>query len=317
MAYAGIDIGGTAIKSGIVETDGTIHEFKEELTESNYHAVIAYIKSLTKELSPKVKSIGIGFPSVVNPKDGCVYYPPNMPGWTIVPLAQIIQQEINIPVAVENDANTAALAESIFGAGKGISDFLYVTLGTGVGGGVIINGRIYTGQKGGAGEIGHIIVDINEDPTEEMIANGRAYRAGTLEERAGRAGIIAAAKRLARNNNSRLNKYGDYLDVEHISEEAYNGDDVAIDCLRQTGKILGLGLASALAILDMSLIVVGGGISQAHPILLESVHQTLQQRALPTIAAEIKVKQAHFTKYAGVIGAAMVGKMALERQDAK
>jgi glucokinase len=316
MMYAGIDIGGTSVKYALVDEQGDIFEYTtvETNSENGYDAVIALIKTIIIKLSSNSQSIGIGFPSVVHPITGWVYYPPNLHGWEEVPLKDILQEGCSVPIAIENDANVAAYAESVYGAGMGVSNFLYVTLGTGVGGGVLINHKIYSGERGGAGEIGHIIVDTSEEPSNKMMNNSRVFRAGTLEERVGRNGIIASAKRFAKfYPYSVLSEYGDELDVEHISVAAYKGDKAALDCLSHNGKILGLGLASALAILDMRLIVVGGGISLAHPILLDSVRETLKLRALPTIAKEVEVKQAHFTKYAGVIGAAMIGKLALEK----
>lgn len=316
--YAGIDVGGTTIKSGIISSSGTIvyHSTIETNAHLGRDAVIALLKQTINNLyqtSNEILSIGIGFPSVVHPDGGVVHYPPNLPGWGVVPLRAVLQEITEIPVVIHNDANVAALAEGRLGAGQGSPNFLYITLGTGVGGGIIINGNIYSGERGGAGEIGHIIVNADEFPTQMMIEEGREYRAGTLEERLGRHGIRAEARRIARKHpDSLLNQVDDALDVEHISEAAHKGDAAALECLRVSGRTLGLGLASALAILDMRLVVVGGGISQAHPLLLDSVRETLRKRALPTIAPEVEIRLAHFSAHAGVVGAALAGMAVLE-----
>jgi len=312
--YAGVDIGGTTMKYGVVSEDGTIvyHKVVHTDAQRGKEAMIADIQSIIIEiltLYPTVVSIGIGFPAVVNPRDGCVYYPANLPGWDIVPLTNILQQCSSVPIAIDNDANVAALAESELGSGKDSSHFLYVTLGTGVGGGIIINNRIFSGEQGGAGEIGHSVIDIHDEPTADMIANNRLFRAGTLEERLGRVGIIETAKSLLIHYpHSFLHQFGDSLDVEHISLGIEHNDEAAIRCFEQSGHWLGLGLASILAILDMRMIIVGGGISQAHPLLLDTVRKTLQMRSLPTIARYVEVRTAFFSNNAGVVGAAMLAK---------
>jgi glucokinase len=317
MMYAGIDIGGTNIKYGVVNTVGEILYHNSHPTSAlrGKDAMIQDIQSAIQNLQqeyPSIQSIGVGFPSVVNPQDGCVYYPPNLPGWGIVPLVQLLQDISAIPVAVDNDANVAALAESEFGAGKNTSHFLYITLGTGVGGGIIINGRIFTGERGGAGEIGHTIVDINDEPTTEMRQLGRLFRAGTLEEKLGRAGLISLTQSfMAKYPESVLHSYNP-LDVEHISIAVERGDTCAIECFTYAGRILGLGIAGVLALLDMRVIVVGGGISNAHPLFLDTALATLQERALPTIAPSVEIRKAHFSNHAGIVGSAILGKQKLE-----
>ncbi|MCC6845110.1 MAG: ROK family protein [Bacteroidetes bacterium] len=308
IMYGGIDIGGTSIKYGITDNSGNIAAAAQISTNATdgADALIAKITAIAQELAQKCISIGLGFPAVVF--DDCVHYPPNLPGWGIVPLADITRRACGKPTALINDANAAALAESAFGAGKDIDDFLFVTLGTGIGGGIILNKKIFIGGKGGAGEIGHIIVDIND----ESAKNEAAFKVGTLEKFAGRAGIIASARKIALNYpNSALHNYGDNLDVEHISASAEEGDFAAQKCLERTGEILGLGIVGALAILDLRIVVVGGGVSQSRH-LLDALGKTLQHRALPTIAAETEVRKARFAKHAGIIGAALAGKAAAQ-----
>lgn len=227
----------------------------------------------------------------------------------VVPLVQILQDASSVPVAVDNDANVAALAESELGAGKNTSHFLYVTLGTGVGGGIIIDNKIYAGERGGAGEIGHIIVDMYDEPTLTMQASGRSYRAGTLEDRLGRLGFLASARRLLCDYpQSSLHYYGAALDVEDISRGVEQGDECSIEVFRRAGHTLGLGISGVLAVLDMRIVIVGGGVSKSHPLLLDTARETIQQRALPTIAGEAEIRVAHFSSNAGIVGAALLGR---------
>jgi glucokinase len=306
--FAGIDIGGTNIKYGIINHDGEI-VFRDSIPtepqkgpEHMIQSLHAIIDRLTNT-HPDIQSVGIGFPSVVNPKDGCIYHPPNLPGWGIVPLRQILQSKNSVPIAIDNDANVAALAESTLGAGKDCSHFLYVTLGTGIGGGIIINHALYAGEKGGAGEIGHIIIKSDEIPGDEL-----PYRTGTLEHHLGRYGLIRMALEIARDYpDSMLHSFVP-LDVEDISLSAEKGDEAAILCMKKAGTLLGLGLASILAILDMHVIVIGGGISQSCSTFFDAILETIQRRALPTIANFVEIRKAHFTSHAGLIGASMLGK---------
>lgn len=308
--FAGIDIGGTTIKYGIVAADGSIAQQTSVPTnpQAGKDAMIEQLQSIVKKLSEQGESIGVGFPSVVNPKDGCVYHPPNLPGWGIVPLIELLQSVSSVPLTVDNDANVAGLAESELGAGKDASHFLYITLGTGVGGAIIVENRIFTGERGGAGEVGHIVMDFNA--TTE--AGKQLFQTGTLEEIIGRAGLITMGHLFAaKYPDSTLNNVKD-LDVKDISEAAVRHDVAALECLKHAGTVLGLGLCSMLAILDMRVVVVGGGVSQAHPIFLDTARNTLKTRALPTIASESDIRAAKFGSTAGLVGAAMLGKIHAE-----
>lgn len=302
--FAGIDVGGTAIKYGIVDAHGEIVRQGTTPTkaELGVEATVASIVDVAQALcasTPRVASLGIGVPGVVHPETYVVQNPPNLPGWDIVPLRDIVRQAVPVPVSIANDANAAAIAEAMAGAGRELGDFLYVTLGTGIGGGVIMNHRLHTGPFGDAGEIGHIIVDIHDMPTQEQIDRGLSFRAGTMEEMIGRHGVLATWSRLS-------GRTGD--DVEDISAFARNGDALALRCLEHVGTVLGTGLASALAVLGMVDVIIGGGIAQAHPILLEATLKTIRERAIPTISRRITIRPATFGTTSGLVGAAMIGK---------
>ncbi|MFY8001416.1 MAG: ROK family protein [Candidatus Kapaibacteriota bacterium] len=308
--HAGIDIGGTSIKYGIVAADGEIKQQSSTPTNpaSGKDAMIDQLQGIVRKLSAEAESIGVGFPSVVNPKDGCVYHPPNLPGWGIVPLVELLQTVATVPVAIDNDANVAAFAEASLGAGKHDSHFLYITLGTGVGGGIIVDHRIFTGERGGGGECGHVLINVDAEPPE---GSEYSFRTGTLEEAIGRHGLIRMAKTIAKSYPDSLLHHVKELDVKDISDAAVRHDKAALACLERAGKLLGLGLCSMLAILDMRIVVVGGGVSQAHPIFLDTARQMLKTRSLPTIASESEIRAARFGSTAGLVGAAMLGKLHL------
>ena len=313
--YAGIDIGGTTIKAGIVDAQGKIHFQTSQPTqaERGKAAVLGAIESLVHSLLdqfPQILAIGVGVPGIVNPQDGCVYHPPNLPGWDIVPLTSILQRLVSIPIVVDNDANAAAIGESELGAARNISDFLYVTLGTGIGGTIVTNNHCFTGVQGGAGELGHIVIDVNA-----IAEPGKPdFRTGVLEEYIGRQGLLRMAQTIARQYpDSLLHAHSD-LDIPHISEAIVQGDKAAQLCFERAGRYLGLGLASILVLIDTYIVIVGGGISQAHPLLLDTAQQTLRTRAFPTIAPKAEIRKAQFGNNAGIIGAAMMAKLRYEQE---
>lgn len=311
--YAGIDIGGTSIKYGIVTADGEIKQQSSAPTNpaSGKDAMIDQLQNTVRKLTTESDSIGVGFPSVVNPKDGCVYHPPNLPGWGIVPLVELLQSVATVPVAIDNDANVAAFAEATLGAGKNDTHFLYITLGTGVGGGIIVDHKLFTGERGGGGEFGHVLINVDAEPKE---GEAVSFRTGTLEEAVGRHGLIQMAKRIAQGYPDSLLHAVQDLDVKDISDAAVRHDAAALACLERAGTLLGLGLCSILAVLDMRVVVVGGGVSQAHPIFLDTARQMLKTRSLPTIASESEIRPARFGSTAGLVGAAMLGKLHLEQR---
>ncbi len=277
----GIDIGGTFIKYGLVTPGGQIIEHHQTPTEAHEgrEAVVARIISIAQQLTTQApgRPIGIGVPGVVDPRSKTVQSPPNLPGWESVPLQQLVADAVGVPVTVENDANAGAIAELRAGAGKDLSDFLYITLGTGVGGGVVIGGKLYTGPHGDAGEVGHIHI----------------HPGTVLEKVIGRVGI--------------LHRYGgpDDVDVSDIASRATAGEEHARTVLEETGHLLGIGLCSAMAVLGLRTVIVGGGISRSMHIL-NAASQSIGEHAIPTIARNFCLLPAAFRNNAGIIGAAML-----------
>ncbi len=293
MHYLAVDIGGTSIKSGIVSADGVVlfEQSTPTLADEGLQAVMERLRGIVRGLRqrmPTAEALGIGVPGVVDPVSRVVQAPPNLPGWDRVDILSELRAVVPFPLAVENDANAAALGEAQFGAGRTHENFLYATLGTGIGGGVILGSKLYTGPHGDAGEIGHIIM--NAWATEGA-TDTRAFRTGVLEDYAGIKGIL----RMAREEGE------DVANVNRIQNNAV---------LREVGRIIGLGLCSACAVLGLRTVIVGGGIAQA-PFVLDAIRTTMLRRAIPTIAGDLAVLPAQFGAQAGLIGAAAVARTAV------
>lgn len=293
--YAGIDVGGTGIKYGVVDEKGQTvwEESVPTQAEEGRDAVVERICGIVRRIqqrSQDVLSVGLGVPGIVDPETKHVQAPPNLPGWDDVDLLASIRQATSKPVDLENDANAAALAEAHMGAGTEHPNFLYATLGTGIGGGIILGGRLYRGPHGDAGEIGHIIMDAW---AREGARDPRPFRTAVLEDHVGNAGIVQMARQAGHDVHS----------VAEITDE---------NVLREAGRVIGLGMCTAMAVLGMRVLIVGGGVSQA-PYIIESIEQTIKHRAIPTIAAHAVVLPARFGAHAGLVGAAAVGRAVVAR----
>lgn len=309
--HLGIDIGGTNLKAGIVGEKGVIIKQASEPTNAGqgFDSVFKRLAEIAKTLIiefPETQSIGIGFPGVIS-TDGTILVAPNMPGADNFKLVDEFKKSFALPTSADNDANAAAIAELELGAGYGESHFLYVTLGTGIGGAIVANGDVFKGNSGGAGELGHIFID-----WKRCVSGALSYRSGIFEEAASRQGIIDCAKRFSQHCKETALSSIPALDVDDISKACAQGDKAARDCFIEIGRIIGIGLASAMNLLDIDIVVAGGGISQAHPLLFDTALDTIRTCALPHIAGKAELRKAHFGANAGIIGAAILGKRSLK-----
>ena len=301
----GIDLGGTTIKFGLVNDSGKI---KKKFSLDTYasdgpEAVIAQIKKGIAQLinsKQNVLGIGIGTPGLVIKKKGTVENPPNFPGWESIPLGSLLKEECGKKVYVENDANAAAIGEMIFGAGKKYDNFVMITLGTGVGGGIIINRKIYKGESGGAGEIGHI--SINE--------KGRLCKCGSrgcIETYAGNNYLIDQVKKeLPRYKESKLHQLigeGNTLTPKLIHKAYLLNDSYAEMIITDLGQKIGAALASLVNIVDIANILIGGGVAGFGNILLDTIETTIKERVMKPIRPRIIVKPAKLKNEAGIKGA--------------
>ncbi|NOY77659.1 MAG: ROK family protein [Calditrichaeota bacterium] len=306
----GVDLGGTNLKMGLVSENGEIlfEIRKDTRAEKGPDFILTQIEkgisTLLKEAGEmSVCGIGIGVPGTVFFKKGIVSYPPNLPGWKEEPVRDRIQGKFNLPVMVENDANVAALAEKAHGAGKGFNHFLCITLGTGVGGGLILNGKLYHGAVGAAGEFGHMTINFQGPP-----CNCGNY--GCIERYVGAQYIVERAIRKIREYpTSSLADYAknpENVTPKLINELAQEGDALSREILRETGELLGVALTSVVNLLNLELIVIAGGISNAGEILFQPIRQKIKELALPLPGSLVHVAGAQMADRSGVIGAAQL-----------
>lgn len=306
----GVDIGGTNIKLGIISSLGKIIKktMVDTMGEKGPDVVVSQLKKGISELIQKnnlngrgkITGIGIGCAGTVNQEKGIVENPPNLAGWDRVPLGSIIRKEFGFNVFIDNDANAAALGEMHFGAGKKFNSFIMVTLGTGVGGGIISNRKIYRGDFGAAGEIGHSVIDFNGPK-----CNCGSF--GCIEAYVGNHYLV---KRIQGEMKSKTDtKIWDLInyDIEKlnprvIDEAAQMGDEYAKSIIVQTGEYLGCALASIANILDISTFILGGGVAGFGEPLIKAAQRKAAERALIPLRKRIKVLPAKLKNDAGIQG---------------
>lgn len=303
----GVDLGGTSIKIGMVDEKGKIVEkvSVDSLANDGPNAVVSQIKKGIKQLLKKddykLLGIGIGSPGTIRIKKGTVEDPPNFPGWGKIHLGNLIKKEFKVEVFVENDANAAAIGELIYGAGRKYENFIMITLGTGVGGGIIINKKIYRGEVGGAGELGHVTIDAEGVPckcgsfgcVEAYIGSNYLIERVKTELQKVKKSILLE---LCDNNLDKLNP-------QIIHEAAVLGDQFARSIIIDTGKRLGYGLSSAVNIMDIATIIIGGGVAGFGELLFTSVEETLKLRVMKPFQNRIVVIPAKLKNEAGIKGA--------------
>ncbi len=277
----GVDIGGTTVKIGLFSIEGELLDKWEITTRTDDGG--AYIlsdiaasidnklteKEITKE---DVKGVGMGVPGPVK-EDGTVIKCVNL-GWGIFNAANELSELTGLPVKVGNDANMAALGEYWQGGGKEYDNVVMVTLGTGVGGGIILNGKMLAGVNGAGGEIGHMTIDLNE---QDACNCGKK---GCLEQYASATGIVRLANRAlqATDKPSRLREVK-YISAKEIFDAAKNGDDLALDLIEEHGRRLGYALANVACVVDPEVFVIGGGVSKAGDILITTTKKFFQEYA--------------------------------------
>ena len=308
----GIDVGGTNVKIALVDEKGKIKysnsvptraEMGYEYTVNNIKQAIYDLLKETK-LEPKnIEGIGFGFPGQVDYKSGIVRLAPNIPGWVDVPIAKLIEDEFHIPTRVDNDVRCAALGELNFGAGKGCENLICITVGTGIGSGLIVNGKLVRGASNAAGEIGHIKLQMNDGP---ICGCGDT---GCLEAFASGPSIVAMAEDYIRGGKS--TKFREMANSNPITpyivcEAAKAGDPVAKRIFTIMGEYIGIGMASVVNLLNPEKIIVGGGVADAGEILMTPLKETLKKRAMKIAGEAVEVVPAKLGNTAGVIGASLL-----------
>lgn len=307
----GTDVGGTNVKIALIDKNGSLvysntvptrAEMGYEYTISNIKQAIYDLMKETNTDSTKIEGIGFGFPGQIDYDLGIVRTLPNIPGWNNVPLAKIMEDEFSIPTRVDNDVRCAALGELNYGAGKGSQNLVCITVGTGIGSGLIINGKIVRGASNAAGEIGHIKLQEQGGP---ICGCGDT---GCLEAFASGPSIVALALEYIKGGKS--TKYRELATGEItpyiVAEAAKAGDCVAKRIFEIIGEHIGIGLASIVNLLNPEKIIIGGGVAEAGDLLLDPIKETVKKRAMPIQANAVSIVSAKLGNTAGVIGASLL-----------
>lgn len=308
----GVDVGGTKIATGLVNSQAQViartllptpsDENVEIVLGQIYHSIEQMLDN-SSVASQDIVGIGVVTPGPLDPRTGVLFHAPNIPAFKNVPIRKAVQARFGLPTLVDNDANAAGLAEALFGAGIGYQHVLYVTVSTGIGTGVIIGQEIYHGTRGLAAEGGHVTINY-QGP---FCACGRrgcieAYASGTALAR-------RAQQRLSQTQTA--SKIMDLVagDLEHvtpvvIAQAAQQGDELAAELIRETGEYLGIWLGGMINLLDPDIIIIGGGLSSIGELLFQSVRQTTLQSTLNPFAEAIPIVPAKLRNDAGILGAA-------------
>ena len=311
-AYAGIDIGATNIKYGLIDHEGEIiyKDRKPTMVEKGADPLVHLVTNIAEDLlfmaaedGYDVGYLGVGTPGAVDIKSGRIIGPcPNIHGWQGIELGASLSERLNLPVKVDNDANTMALAEARFGAAAGFSSVLCVTLGTGVGGAIIINGKLWRGANGSAGEIGYLFID-----------SGSAIGGhdGSLESRCNSKALLNRARQRMTDGltpvfEKLLNGDINRLTVKRLFQAARSRDQVAIDAIQDTAEQLGVGLAGAVNLLNPEIVIVGGGIADGGLNFVDLVAAQIRNHAFDSATKNLRISKASLGNAAGFIGASIL-----------
>ncbi|MBU0982570.1 MAG: ROK family protein [candidate division Zixibacteria bacterium] len=315
FAYAGIDIGGTNIKYGLVDPKGRIIHKEQRPTmvekgaEPLMHLVTNIAESLlfqAAEEELEVRWLGVGTPGAVDSNSGVVVGPsPNIGGWQGMKIREILQDRINMPVYVDNDVNCVGLAESRFGAAVGYPSAVCLAIGTGIGGAILFDGKLWRGATHTAGEIGHVVID----PEGPKCGCGNN---GCLEAICSSSAILTRTRKKLKGGLTTV--FADVLDgdienlnVKKLFAAVRKGDEVAREVINETAELLGIGLAGVVNLLNPHIVVIGGGIADGGGGFIEAVTAEIRKRAFDTAVESLRIAKAALGNDAGFIGAGILG----------
>ena len=310
----GIDVGGTNVKIALVDKSGkiiysnsvpTYAKMGYEYTVNNIKQAIKDLMKETNTTAKDIDGIGFDFPGQVDYKPGVVKLAPNIPGWVNVPIAQMIEEEFHIPTRIDNDVRCAALGEMKFGAGQGCENFVCITVGTGIGSGLVVNGQLVRGASNAAGEIGHIKLQMKDG----LICG--CGDTGCLEAYASGPSIVAMAQDYIKGGKS--TKFREMAAAEGgeitpymVAKAAEAGDPVAKRIFAIVGEYIGIGLTSVINLLNPEKVIIGGGVAEAGDLLLDPIRKTIKERAMVVAGSAVEIVPAQLGNSAGVIGASML-----------
>ena len=309
----GIDVGGTNTVVGIVDkrgqilTNGSIKTAKHAQVEDYLDELTELINNLIAEVTTKdqIKGVGAGTPNG-NYFTGSIEFAPNLPWKGVIPFAQMLEDRVGIPVALTNDANAAAIGEMTYGAARGMKDFIVITLGTGVGSGIVVNGQVVYGHDGFAGELGHVIVRRN---------NGRMCgcgRTGCLEAYSSATGVARTAREyleMRPETQTRLRNIPiEDITSKDVFDAAMNGDEMAKEIFKFTGEMLGEAFADFVAFSSPEAIILFGGLAKAGDLIMDPIKETMEKNLLNIYKNKVKLMFSELKESdAAVLGASALG----------
>ena len=311
--FIGIDLGGTTLKGALVSGVGEILqgiriETERESSDRLFEQIVGAVRTLRDDRisGDRVGGVGIGIPGLVNRKTNRIEVMTNLPALAEVDLIGELERETALPVALDNDANSAAYGELQAGAARGHREVFFVTLGTGIGSGLIMNGQIYRGAAGFAGEFGHMTID----PEGIECACGNI---GCLETIASGPNIVRRTReRLYRDRTSSLSRLAiprdRELTAEDIARAARDGDEMAQVMMERTGMFLGIAIAAVINLLNVEMVVMGGGVMEAGDLILKPTINETRRRAFPPSFSSCEIVIAQLGPQAGMIGAALMAR---------
>ena len=311
--FIGIDLGGTSLKAALVSPTGEIiNETRIDTELRNPQALFKQVTETAmslrddKKAGGQVAGIGIGIPGLVNRKTNRIELMPNLPALSEIDITSELSNQTGLPVILDNDANTAAYGELQVGAARGRKEVFFITLGTGIGAGLVINGQIYRGAAGFAGEFGHMTID----PEGIECACGNI---GCLETIASGPNIVRRTReRLYRDRTSSLSRLAIPRDREFTAEDiahaAREGDEMAQVMMERTGMFLGIAIAAVINLLNVEMVVMGGGVMDAGDFFLKPTIKETRRRAFPPSFNSCEIVIAKLGASAGVIGAALMAR---------
>jgi len=311
----GVDLGGTKILVGVVGEDRKVlYEDQEQVAGQGQDELLETLEREVREAleaRPDVAAVGLGIPCTIDRERGVAISAVNLPIHN-VPIRDLMHDRLGVPVFIDNDANVAALAEHRFGAAKGTTDAVMLTIGTGIGGGVIIDGEVYRGATGAASEPGHMVIDFDGPPCQGNCPNHgclETFASGTALGREGREAAEA-------NPESALGSVlaeGGVIDGKAVTDAANDGDPVAVAVVEEAGRRLGAGLSGLANIFEPEVIVIGGGVTKViGELMVAPAREELRARALPPMN-KTPVRMAELGTEAGMVGAAEMARLELEQ----
>jgi glucokinase len=299
----GVDLGGTNLRTALLSVDGDILDKRKEPTHAadGWKRVVTRLvdninqqREIAEQRGMHVMAAGVGAPGVIQMDKGVVVKSPNFPDWNNLPLRDELEKALGVPVVIENDANAAALGEQWRGAGCDINSMILLTLGTGVGGGIVLNNKIWQGADGMAGEVGHMT----------LIPDGRLCGCGNngcLEMYASARGIVRSYREASEKTDVRQDSD---VTSEMVYQAARNSDPVALSVMKEMGRLLGIGIANLINIFNPQMIVLGGGVKEAWDLFISATHEEIMRRAFQVPAERTKIVPSLLGDDAGMIGAA-------------